>query len=58
MIIRSILTIAVLASFVFGAAANAAQEQTSQGPMSQVDRITAPETDGDFASAGGLGSTR
>lgn len=53
MFIRSILTIAVLASFVFGAAANATE--INQTARTQTD-VTA-QMDG-FASAGGLGSTR
>ncbi|MBL4627151.1 MAG: hypothetical protein JKY00_03795 [Roseicyclus sp.] len=41
MIIRSILTIAVLASFVFGAAANANPRQPAPSLTAQIDGITA-----------------
>jgi hypothetical protein len=60
MIIRSILTIAVLASFVFGAAANAGQIRTdTRGLTAQIDGVAAPSPDriSGFASYGGLGTT-
>ncbi|UWQ94342.1 hypothetical protein K3728_11480 [Rhodobacteraceae bacterium M385] len=57
MLIRSILTVAVLASFVFGAAANASPRAPASNLTAQIDGIAAPVSDG-FASAGGLGSVR
>lgn len=57
MIIRSVLTIAVLASFVFGAAANAGPVHTEDTRLD--GDLQAPVAQGTiFASAGGLGSTR
>ena len=64
MIIRSILTLAVLGSLVFGAAAQA--EMTTQrgaGLTAQIDGIVSqPEgriaPPSPFASEGGLGTTR
>lgn len=57
MFIRSILTIAVLASFVFGAAANAGEVHTQDTRLD--GGLTAPVAEATiFASAGGLGSTR
>ncbi|WP_341861793.1 hypothetical protein [Gymnodinialimonas sp. 57CJ19] len=57
MLIRSILTVAVLASFVFGAAANASPAAPATNLTAQIDGISAPMSEG-FASAGGLGTTR
>ncbi len=56
MFIRSILTIAVLASFVLGAAANANPQQPAANLTAQIDGLTA-QIDG-FVTAGGLGSIR
>lgn len=57
MLIRSILTIAVLGTFVFGAAANAGQVHTENTRLD--GGMTAPVEQGTiFASAGGLGTTR
>ncbi|GAB5446454.1 hypothetical protein [Gymnodinialimonas sp.] len=42
MLIRSILTLAVLASFVFGAAANADTPRVASNLTAQVDGITSP----------------
>lgn len=61
MLIRSILTIAVLASFVAGAASNAGQIRSAErGLTAQIDGIAAPSPDrsNGFASDGGLGTTR
>lgn len=58
MIIRSVLTIAVLASFVFGAAANANPQRPAANLTAQIDGFTAPGDVAGFATAGGLGSTR
>lgn len=62
MFIRSVLTIAVLASFVFGAAANATSTaRTAASDLNltaQVDGLTSPGAVSGFATAGGLGSTR
>lgn len=55
MIIRSVLTIAVLASFVFGAAANADPQLPSQSLTAQIDGLTA-QIDG-VAPADGTGTT-
>lgn len=62
MFIRSVLTIAVLASFVFGAAANATETARTAVPQtnltSQIDGVISPGAGSGFATAGGLGSTR
>lgn len=58
MIIRSILTVAVLASFVFGAAANANPERGARGLTAQIDGVTTSSVTSGFASDGGLGTTR
>ena len=63
MFIRSILTLAVLSSLVFGAAAQAEMTPTGNALTAQIDgvvsaptgRIAPPDP---FASAGGLGTTR
>ena len=61
MLIRSILTIAVLGSFVFGAAAQAETQRPGTSLTAQIDGLTTapmPAPRGTFASEGGLGGTR
>ena len=61
MLIRSILTIAVLGSFVFGAAAQAEVPRPGVSLTAQIDGLTSAPTTGPrgtFASDGGLGGTR
>ena len=58
MLIRSILTIAVLGSFVFGAAAQA-ETRTASVQTETVTSLSGTDLgSGRFASDGGLGGTR
>jgi hypothetical protein len=58
MFIRSILSIAVLASFVFGAVAEASPQRPATGLTAQIDGLTAPAPRPDLAPAAGLGASR
>ncbi|QXT38672.1 hypothetical protein [Gymnodinialimonas ceratoperidinii] len=57
MFIRSILSIAVVASFVFGAVAEASPQRPTTGLTAQIDGLTAPAPR-TGAQTGGLGTTR